>query len=46
MFTCLQGILDFSRDFDVSLLDKVVMAFYSGSGAEVCSGIITVKNVY
>lgn len=30
-----QGILDFSKDFDVSLVDKVVIAFYSGSGQEV-----------
>ena len=30
-----QGILDFSRDFDVSLMDRVVMAFYSGAGQEV-----------
>ena len=31
----MQGILDFSREFDVSLMDKVVMAFYSGAGQEV-----------
>ena len=31
----LQGILDFSREFDVSLMDKVVMAFYAGAGQEV-----------
>ncbi|THH33915.1 hypothetical protein EUX98_g342 [Antrodiella citrinella] len=30
----MEGILDFSREFDVSLMDKVVMAFYSGSGQE------------
>ncbi|KNZ75454.1 Exportin-1 [Termitomyces sp. J132] len=29
-----QGILDFSRDLDVTLLDKVVMAFYTGAGQE------------
>lgn len=34
----LQGILDFSRPVDVPLLDKVVMAFYTGAGREVrCS---------
>ena len=36
MFTCLQGILDFNREFDVSLMDRVVMSFYSGAGEEVC----------
>lgn len=31
-----QALLDFSKEpFDVELLDRVVMAFYSGSGAEV-----------
>jgi len=30
-----QALLDFSRDFDVALLDKVVMAFYTSSGPEV-----------
>ncbi|KAG1877788.1 CRM1 C terminal-domain-containing protein [Suillus subalutaceus] len=30
----MEGLLDFSREFDVSLLDKVVMAFYTGSGQE------------
>ena len=34
-FTLLQGILDFSKEFDVSLMDRVVMAFYSGAGQEV-----------
>jgi len=29
-----QGLLDFSREFDVSLMDKVVMAFYTGQGQE------------
>ena len=33
--TVSQGILDFSKEFDVSLMDRVVMAFYSGAGAEV-----------
>ena len=33
--TLLQGILDFSKEFDVSLMDRVVMAFYSGAGQEV-----------
>ncbi|KAF9264734.1 hypothetical protein L218DRAFT_200244 [Marasmius fiardii PR-910] len=30
----MEGILDFSKDFDVALLDKVVMAFYTSSGQE------------
>ncbi|KIK46331.1 hypothetical protein CY34DRAFT_800501 [Suillus luteus UH-Slu-Lm8-n1] len=30
----MEGLLDFSREFDISLLDKVVMAFYTGSGQE------------
>jgi len=30
-----QALLDFSRDFDVSHFDNVVMAFYTGSGPEV-----------
>ncbi|KAG6831297.1 Exportin-1 [Tricholoma furcatifolium] len=30
----MEGILDFSKDFDVALLDKVVMAFYTGVGQE------------
>ena len=30
-----QALLDFSKDFDVELLDKVVMTFYSGSGQDV-----------
>ena len=34
-FTALQGILDFSKEFDVSLMDRVVMAFYTGAGQEV-----------
>jgi len=31
-----QSLLDFSRDFDVALMDKVVTAFYTGVGQEVC----------
>lgn len=31
-----QGLLDFSKEFDVPLLDKVAMAFYTGRGQEVC----------
>jgi hypothetical protein len=30
-----QGLLDFSRDFDVALMDKVVTVFYTGAGQEV-----------
>ncbi len=30
-----QGILDFSKEFDIQLMDKVVMAFYAGAGQEV-----------
>ncbi|GMM38439.1 exportin [Saccharomycopsis crataegensis] len=30
----MESILDFSKDFDVELLDRVVMVFYSGSGPE------------
>ena len=30
-----QGLLDFSKEFDVSLLDKVAMAFYTSRGQEV-----------
>jgi len=30
-----QVLLDFSREFDVGLMDKVVMAFYTGVGQEV-----------
>ncbi|KAI8617559.1 armadillo-type protein, partial [Chytriomyces sp. MP71] len=30
----MEGILDFSREFDVSLLDRVVQTFYSSTGAE------------
>lgn len=32
-----QGLLDFSREFDVGLLDKVVMAFYTGVEPEACA---------
>ena len=31
-----QGLLDFSREFDVGLMDKVVQAFYQGPGPDVC----------
>ena len=34
----MQGILDFNREFDVSLMDRVVVAFYTGAGAEVRIG--------
>ncbi|KDQ59442.1 hypothetical protein JAAARDRAFT_33006 [Jaapia argillacea MUCL 33604] len=30
----MDGILDFSREFDVGLMDKVVMAFFTSSGQE------------
>ncbi|KAJ7273547.1 CRM1 C terminal-domain-containing protein [Mycena haematopus] len=30
----MEALLDFSRDFDVSLMDKVAMAFYRSTGAE------------
>ncbi|OBZ75216.1 Exportin-1 [Grifola frondosa] len=30
----MEGILDFSKEFDISLMDRVVMAFYSGVGQE------------
>ncbi|KAJ7285677.1 CRM1 C terminal-domain-containing protein [Mycena rebaudengoi] len=30
----MEVLLDFSRDFDVSLMDKVAMAFYRSTGAE------------
>ncbi|KAI9485410.1 MAG: nuclear export factor CRM1 [Benjaminiella poitrasii] len=29
-----EGLLDFSKEFDVALMDKVVMTFYTGAGAE------------
>lgn len=31
-----EGILDFSKELDVALLDQVVMTFFTGSGNEVC----------
>ena len=37
LYHALQGLLDFSREFDVSLMDKVVMALYTGSEPEVCA---------
>ena len=30
-----QSLLDFSREFDVALMDKVVTVFYTGAGQEV-----------
>lgn len=30
----LQALLDFSREFDMALMDNVVMALYSGSGGK------------
>ncbi|CAL9728072.1 exportin-1 [Monosporozyma unispora] len=30
----MEGILDFSKDLDINLLDQVVTTFYSGSGAQ------------
>ncbi|KAI0050022.1 hypothetical protein FA95DRAFT_703225 [Auriscalpium vulgare] len=30
----MEGVLDFSKDFDVSLLDRVVTTLYSGSGGQ------------
>jgi hypothetical protein len=39
-----QVLLDFSREFDISLLDKVVMTFYTTAGSEVgllCLEIVT-----
>ncbi|KAL0947085.1 hypothetical protein HGRIS_013226 [Hohenbuehelia grisea] len=30
----MEVLLDFSREFDVGLMDKVVMAFYTGTGSE------------
>ena len=35
ILTIAQSILDFSREFDVSVMDNVVIAFYSGVGQEV-----------
>ena len=30
----MEGILDFSKDLDINLLDQVVTTFYTGSGAQ------------
>lgn len=30
-----EGILDFSKELDVAVLDQVVMTFYTGSGTDV-----------
>ncbi|KAF9036599.1 CRM1 C terminal-domain-containing protein [Panaeolus papilionaceus] len=30
----METLLDFSKEFDIGLMDKVVMAFYTGTGAE------------
>lgn len=30
-----ESILDFSKELDVTLLDQVVMTFFTGSGSEV-----------
>ncbi|KAJ2925230.1 hypothetical protein H1R20_g11881, partial [Candolleomyces eurysporus] len=30
----MEGLLDFSKEFDVGLMDRVTMAFYTGSGHE------------
>ncbi|KAF4615334.1 hypothetical protein D9613_003249 [Agrocybe pediades] len=30
----MEGLLDFSKDFDVALMDKVALAFYTGVGQE------------
>ena len=32
----IQSILDFSKDTDVATFDRVVTAFYTGAGQEVC----------
>lgn len=42
--TVLQSVLDFSRDFDVSSLDKVVMTFYSGQGEDVRTVAVLVSS--
>lgn len=36
----LQALLDFSREFDVSLMDNVVTTLYSGSGGKEVSDLI------
>jgi hypothetical protein len=33
----MDAILDFNQDLDIALFDRVVSAFYSGAGAEVCN---------
>lgn len=38
----IQALLDFSIDMDVTLFDRVVTAFYTGQGEEVC-GLIMIK---
>jgi exportin-1 len=35
-----QVLLDFSRPFDVSLMDKVAMTFYTGAGQEVRAAFV------
>jgi hypothetical protein len=35
-----QALLDFSREFDVSLMDNVVTTLYSGSGGKEVSDLI------
>jgi hypothetical protein len=39
-----QALLDFSRPFDVSLMDKVAMTFYTGVGQEVCFTLWKARN--
>lgn len=34
-----QVLLDFSRPFDVSLMDKVAMTFYTGVGQQVSGAL-------
>lgn len=43
--TVSQGILDFSQEFDVALMDRVVMAFYSGAGQEVRDPAMRARSV-
>jgi hypothetical protein len=40
MGTTSQALLDFSREFDVSLMDNVVTTLYSGSGGKEVSDLI------
>lgn len=35
-----QGLLDFSRDFDVALMDRIVTVFYTGAGQEVRQSVV------